>query len=206
MALRDRDFGRAGRFLGFVLIALVLLAILVPVGAFTFSVKVQGHSMEPTLEPGDRLFTNILGRGDIDRFDVIEATVDGNKVVKRVIGVPGDRIVVRQRDRKPVVLLRPAGEKAWQEVVSDAWASQYGDRVGQKCCSADGVMENRAKAFTVPDDHYWLIGDNWGGSDDSRVFGVVAADDIGAIMNRRIQPFSRMGTVDNPASLEPVDE
>ena len=200
-----RDFGPLGRILGLAVIGLVLVAILVPVGALTFSVRVEGTSMAPTLVPGDRLLVNFLGRDDVRRFDVVEVDLpDGQQIVKRVIGIPGDEIIVRNDGKQPVVLVTPAGESTQQRVDSPAWSAQWGDRAGQVCCSATGTTSTQPTALTIPADQYWVIGDNWGGSDDSRVYGLVKAEDIGAILNRRIQPFDRMGKVDNPASLVPA--
>jgi signal peptidase I len=206
MKPRNEAGSAVARFLGFTAIGLVLLAILVPVAALTFSVKVSGHSMEPTLSPGDRLLANILDRGSIERFDVVEATLPGTgeRVVKRVIGMPGDTIRVTNDGLHPTVLLKPERSDSWQELSSQTWDSQWANRAGQRCCDAQGLVSLKARAVTVPDDHYWLIGDNWGASDDSRVYGFIAADDIGATLNRRIQPFDRFGELDNPVSLAPV--
>lgn len=203
MPTRTHDHSAWWRALGFLAIGLVLLGILVPVVALTFSVKVSGHSMAPTLQPGDRLFTNILDRGSVERFDVVEATLPGTgeQVVKRVIGLPGDTIKVANDGVRPTILLKPAGASAWQEVSSPTWEDQWANRAGERCCSAEGVAADRSRAVVVPDDHFWLIGDNWGGSDDSRVYGFIAADAIGATLNRRILPLRRFGDVDNPVSL-----
>lgn len=206
MKTRTEAGSALGRFLGFAAIGLVLLAILIPVAALTFSVKVSGHSMAPTLEPGDRLIANILGRGSLERFDVVEATLPGTgeQVVKRIIGMPGDTIRVTNDGTHPTVLLKPAGSDAWQQVSSTTWDAQWANRAGQRCCDAEGLITPKARAVTVPDDHYWLIGDNWGGSDDSRVYGFISADDIGATLNRRILPLDRFGELDNPVSLTPL--
>ena len=58
-------------------------------------VKVDGHSMDPTLANGEYLL--VLKHQSIDRFDIVVATeTDGNgtskEIVKRVIGMPGDTI------------------------------------------------------------------------------------------------------------------
>ena len=58
-------------------------------------VKVDGHSMDPTLANGEYLL--VLKHQSIDRFDIVVATeTDDNgttkEIVKRVIGMPGDTI------------------------------------------------------------------------------------------------------------------
>ena len=62
-------------------------------------VKVDGHSMDPTLADGERLI--VLDHTKINRFDIVVAkeTEDGQtkEIVKRVIGMPGDTITLHQR-------------------------------------------------------------------------------------------------------------
>ena len=58
-------------------------------------VKVDGHSMDPTLANGEYLL--VLKYQSIDRFDIVVATETDNdgttkEIVKRVIGMPGDTI------------------------------------------------------------------------------------------------------------------
>ena len=59
---------------------------------FWSNVRVEGHSMDPTLADGEILF--VVKHLPIDRFDIVVAhEEDGNKdIVKRVIGMPGDTI------------------------------------------------------------------------------------------------------------------
>lgn len=56
------------------------------------NVRVEGHSMDPTLADGEILF--VVKHLPINRFDIVVAHEDdGNKdIVKRVIGMPGDTI------------------------------------------------------------------------------------------------------------------
>jgi len=72
----------------FLIIALVGLSRI-----FLWSnVRVEGHSMDPTLADGEVLF--VVKHLPIDRFDIVVAhEEEGNKdIVKRVIGMPGDTI------------------------------------------------------------------------------------------------------------------
>ena len=58
------------------------------------AVKVDGHSMDPTLAHGERLI--VFNQARIDRFDIVVAQEEENgqkkEIVKRVIGLPGDTI------------------------------------------------------------------------------------------------------------------
>lgn len=191
--------------LGWTALVAFLLALLGIVAALAFSVHVKGHSMEPTLEEGDRLLVEFWKRGDLERFDLVEARVGVAKspVVKRVVGLPGDTVSVRFEDDRPVVTVVPAGEDTAHVVVNPVWDDRVGESVAP-CCKDDGTAGTAPKPVVVPEGSYWLLGDNWGGSDDSRTYGFVAAADIGGRLNLRLQPLGRFGQVPNPARLEPV--
>lgn len=195
------------RVLAWLAIALVLLGILVPVAALAFSVRVQGDSMDPTLRDGDRLLLAFWDRDDIERFDLVDAGFGqaGIRVVKRVIAMPGDEVAVAPvTGDEPRVFLRPAGETAVYRVRNEAWTGRTGQSTNA-CCAEDGRVSEVRTWVTVPDDSYWLLGDNWGGSEDSRNFGFVAAGDISGRLNLRVRPLGDFGPVPNPARLEAVD-
>ena len=75
---------------------LFFISIIILSRLFLWSpVKVDGHSMDPTLANGEYLL--VLKHQSIDRFDIVVATeTDDNgttkEIVKRVIGMPGDTI------------------------------------------------------------------------------------------------------------------
>ncbi|MCS1352750.1 signal peptidase I [Mechercharimyces sp. CAU 1602] len=87
-----------------------LLALLVNQFGFVLSV-VNGYSMEPTLEDGDRLLVNKLAMvvdspelGDVITFE--DPGKENRYLVKRVVGLPGDRIEGKNgrvyRNNKPL--------------------------------------------------------------------------------------------------------
>lgn len=183
-------------------------AMLVVIGVLAFSVKVSGHSMEPTLADGDRLVVNPFGTDDVARFDIVESTLGDREipVVKRVIGLPGDRVQASAEGDPPVVRIKPAGEDTVYVVDNPAWSGQVGDKV-EPCCADDGTTLPRGGPawVTVPDGQLWLVGDNWGGSDDSRTFGFVAQDEVTARISFRVQPFADFGPVADDVRLVPED-
>lgn len=114
--------------------------------------------------------------------------------------MPGDTLRVDSRDGTPRVHVVPAGESTTFVVATPTWPSQVGSAL-TSCCDANGGASQRPKRTTSPADRYWIIGDNWGGSTDSRAFGFVAIDDIKATLNFRLLPSSRFGTVPRPDGL-----
>ena len=163
------------------------------VAALAFSVTVDGTSMEPTLQNGDRMFLEFWTRDEIERFDVVEADVPsevsggGTQMLKRVIGMPGDRVSVSPDAR---VLVRPAGEDETFVVENPAWSAEAGAEL---------------EWLTVPEDAYWLLGDNWGASTDSRSFGFVDADAVHGRVVFRMLPLRRNGMITRDVRLAPVE-
>lgn len=206
--LRTRRRGSAPRALGWVLVVCVLVVSLTTVAVLASSLVVDGSSMEPTLHNGDRVLVDPRsGIDDLDRFDVVHAQIGPGRVsvAKRVIGLPGDQVVVRpgSGDRGPVVWVRPKGEGAWQEVTDSAWQE---DATTRACCSDDGTISGRPRAATVPDGRVFLVGDNLGHSDDSRVFGWVPADRVTGVFVLRLRPFADVGPLPGRPRLDPAHE
>lgn len=209
MARRRREGtgGAVRQVLGWSALVAFLLALLAIVAALAFSVHVRGQSMEPTLEEGDRLLIQFWKRDDIQRFDLVQARVGVAKspVVKRVVGLPGDEVSVSFAEGRPVVAVTPVGSKTAYVVANRHWDDRVGDSTAP-CCKADGTAGTAPTAVVVPEGSYWLLGDNWGGSDDSRTYGFVEQADIGGVLDVRLQPLGSFGRVPNPARLVPVDE
>jgi len=155
---------------------------------------VPSGSMKPTILEGDRILVNKLAYdlhvplthvslhrfGDPERGDIVvfDSKLADTRLVKRVIGLPGD--TVSMRDNRLVINGVEAG---------------YSDRIRR----ADAVFEtesypgfshrieiaraggSRLSSFApvvVPEDHYLVLGDNRDNSADSRVYGFVPRGEI----------------------------
>lgn len=206
--LRTQRRGFASRALGWTLVIGVLVGCVATVAGLALSLVVDGSSMEPTLHDGDRVLVDPRSStGDLARFDVVHAEVGPSRVsvAKRVIGLPGDQVAVRPgtEDRGPVVWVRPKGGGAWQEVTNTAWQE---DAQIRACCTTEGKASGRLRAATVPEDHVFLVGDNLGHSDDSRVFGWVPEDRVAGVFVFRLQPFADIGPLPGGPRLGPAHE
>ncbi|AMQ07250.1 MULTISPECIES: signal peptidase I [Sporosarcina] len=145
------------------------LAAIIRVFLFT-PIVVDGVSMMPTLENGDRMIVNKIGYtiGEPKRFDVVVFHAPEEKdYIKRVIGLPGDE--VEYRDDVLYVNGKPFEEP---------YLDQYKSEVADSPLTEDFTLEEKIQSTTVPADHVFVMGDNRRKSKDSRHIGAVAIDEI----------------------------
>lgn len=152
-------------------------------------VKVNGPSMSPTLQNGDTMILYKLTKHirGIKRFDIVVLKSDSGKLIKRVIGLPGDTIkyeIVDNLDGSSKGVLYVNGEETEEEFLSDV-AKIKTCTFTNDICSENG--------FTVPEGEYYVMGDNRGNSKDSRMIGSIKKSDIMGTTNLIIFPFSRIG-------------
>jgi signal peptidase I len=134
----------------------VVLAIFVILFIYQ-PVKVEGTSMMPTLDDQERIFINkFVYRfhfGNIDRGDTVVFWFPGDPTksyIKRVIGMPGDRVEVV--DGKVIV--------NGQALVENYVPPEFRDQ---------SEMSERM----VPEDEFFVLGDHRSSSNDSRAWGMV---------------------------------
>lgn len=137
--------------------AAVLAAITVVLLNFvTARYMVEGSSMEPNLHTGQFLIVNRLPQhlGAIERGDVIVFRFPGNpeeNYVKRVIGLPGDEIVIENG------VVSVNNEQLEEPYLGPSGQTYYGSRY----------------SVVVPPGSYFVLGDNRTGSSDSRNWGML---------------------------------
>ena len=155
----------------------LVIGIALLIKFFVFSpIKVNGSSMEPNLKDGDIMILNEIGYrlGGVERFDIVVINTDGEKIIKRIIGLPGEQI--EYHDNKLYV----NGE----EVVENFNHGETKD-----FSLSDINLE------TIPSDHYFVVGDNRGNSKDSRIIGAIHKSKIVGKANLIIFPFDRIYSV-----------
>jgi signal peptidase I len=159
--------------------------------------------MQPTILVGDRILVNKLAydlkvpfttwhlaewsnprRGDIVVF---YSPHDGTRLVKRVVGLPGDTVEMRNEqliiNGNAVAYAALSAELAEQLPAAERPGSQFATEQlpGQKhvVMALPGLPAKRTFGpVTVPADSYFMMGDNRDNSFDSRYFGVVDRQQI----------------------------
>lgn len=182
----------------FSVIGILILAPLIAIFLTFFvfqSYVVDGPSMENTLHDQDRLIvwkaSKTLARitnntFTPDRYSIIvfkekgatgASGINEKQLVKRVIGLPGDRIVINDRS---LVIYNQENQDGF-----------YPDRDIPASARLENT-EGRAVDYTVKPGEVFVLGDNRGNSLDSRAFGPVKSEDIIGTLAVRIYPFDKI--------------
>jgi signal peptidase I len=147
---------------------------------------ISGPSMESTLVQDDRVLVNKLSyrlhdvnRGDVVVFDRITTSggvIEHDDLIKRVIGLPGEVVEIRDCD------VYIDGSHLVEPYLDPADLAQTD--LAQRCNVVDLDPQ------TVPEDMVFVMGDNRPESFDSRMFGSVEVDQIVGRAFVVIWPFS----------------
>lgn len=161
------------------------IIIFVFIRTFFFSnYIVEGESMMPTLQDGNKLVVNKLGYhiSDLNRFDVIvfHAT-EKEDFVKRIIGLPGDKIEFMD-DQLYI------NGKAFQE----PFLSEYKQESPGIKLTEDFRLEEITGESRVPDGKLFVMGDNRLGSMDSRHFGFISVNQVVGKVDLRYWPIEEL--------------
>ncbi len=146
----------------------IIVAVVAAIRTFLISpFQVEGNSMIDTLENRQYIVINKLvyfihtpERGDIVVFR--PPNTDHNKYyVKRVIGLPGDEITIRNGE----IFVRADSNGEAHKV-----EEPYLNERNQNRTYVGAAGSGDEKRYTVPEEHFFLLGDNRLGSLDSRSF------------------------------------
>lgn len=138
--------------------ALGLVGVVVAVRTFAVApMEVASHSMEPTLRVGDVVLATRFVPGELERGDLVvfDEPGSGQRALKRVVGLPGERVVIR--DSLLYVDDRAQAEPFVDHALIDGYYS---------------------RTIVVPRGHVVLLGDNRGNSVDSRDYGPVPMEAV----------------------------
>jgi len=171
-----------------VLIAAPVLAIFITIFVFQ-SYEVFGQSMETTLQNGDRLIVEKLSknwssvRGKdyapqryqvvvFDKPSAVRNSGDVDHLIKRVIGLPGERVVVRD-----------GNYTVYNQEYPEGFDPDEGQDYSRDILSTSGEVD-----ITVRENEIFVSGDNRSNSLDSRNFGAIKTSSVTGIAILRFVP------------------
>ncbi len=153
--------------------SIILAIILIRTFVIT-PVRVNGSSMYSTLKDGEIMILNKLDYKlhDIERFDIVVIKTDEKKIIKRVIGLPGETL--KYEDNTLYINDKKIDEPYLKDATEDFNITSLGyDK--------------------IPDDCYFVLGDNRDNSSDSRIIGPVKKSQITGSASLVLFPFSEAG-------------
>jgi len=148
----------------YVVITLVVLFIRMYIVS---PVRVDGNSMYPTLNNGEFLLLTKFDKS-YDRFDIVVLKYRNQKLVKRIIGLPGEH--VEYKNNKLYVNGKVIEENFKLFETKDFNITELGYDV-------------------IPDNYYFVVGDNRGASLDSRKIGLIHKKNMEGTINLSISRF-----------------
>ncbi|MBR6113033.1 MAG: signal peptidase I [Bacilli bacterium] len=148
----------------------VVIVIFLLIRAFVFiPILVHGDSMSPTLEDKNFLILNKMDH-KYDRFEIVVFDHAKQMLIKRVIGLPGETIEVKAGK------LYINGEEMDDPLAEITYDFKLND-LGYT---------------TIPEDTYFVMGDNRNNSIDSRKLGPISKDKIEGTLGFRLIPFKKV--------------
>lgn len=161
-------------FLGY-LCGMFLVTFVIGIG------NVPTNSMSPTIIGNDKLLISPIPFyfRNPERFEVVTFQSGDMTLVKRVIGMPNDVI----------------------DLV-DGQVFINGEALNESAYLSSNIQTYEIEGssirfpYVVPEESYFMLGDNRGNSSDSRLYGAVARDAIRGDVLIRIFPFNRIGKVE----------
>ncbi len=147
---------------------LIIIIILIVKFFIITPIKVNGDSMNPTLKDGDIMILNRIDYklNGLNRFDIVVLKKDGEYLIKRVIGLPGEEI--KYKNNKLYINGKYIKENYTRKVSVDI------DEV-------------------IPEGKYYVLGDNRLNSLDSEEFGPVSGSKILGKTKLTLFPFKHFG-------------
>ncbi|MDH1472556.1 signal peptidase I [Shewanella sp. GD03713] len=168
-----------------------VLVVVVVLRTFAFETyRIPSESMQPTYLIGDKvlikkfayslhepLFHRMIWKiADPQRGDVAVFRLPDNpgiNYIKRVVGTPGDTVIYKGKDLK---VLSADGQEV--KYIHDGYTTEI-DGAKPERIESFFVQDGHGKGeWSVPDDQYFVIGDNRDNSQDSRFWGFVPRENF----------------------------
>ena len=132
-------------------------------------VRVDGNSMNPTLQNGQIMILNKMDK-EYERMEIVVFDYKSDRLIKRVIGLPGETVKIEDN----TIYING-------EAIED-----YSDDVK----TADYDLD-----MIIPEGYYFVMGDNRYDSADSRILGLISKEKIKGSICFRLYPFMKIGGI-----------
>lgn len=153
---------------------IVIIILIVLIRTFIVTpVRVTGESMDETLKDGQVLILNKTVK-NYERFDIVVIKYGNEKIIKRVIGLPRERI--SYSDNKLFVNGKTVKESFNHGKTNDFSIKDVTNGENEK----------------IPDGYYLVLGDNRPNSYDSRQIGLIKKENIIGKVDLRIYPLNKI--------------
>ncbi len=166
---------------------IIAFASVLIIRMFLFApIVVDGESMMPTLEDGDRMVVNKIDYAisQPERFDVVVFHATEEKdYIKRIIGIPGDQLAYED-DQLYI------NGVAQEEPYLDGFKQQI--PFSGFPFTEDFTLEQVTRMDVIPEGHVFVLGDNRRDSTDSRLIGLVPIENITGSTQAVFWPFNEM--------------
>lgn len=133
------------------------------------------------------MFIYTLSFTTIDISNIVKK-YDSNIYVKRVIGLPGDKIRFKLNEDRIVVLINGVMEK---DIITTKYSTIEENKNNSKLISAMLLQDE----FVVKQNEYYVLGDNRIASSDSRIWGTLKKDQIIGKVVFKYWPIKSFGVV-----------
>ncbi len=152
---------------------IIIIAVVLFRSFIATPVEVEGKSMYSSLDDGEILLLKKYDK-NYKRFDVIVFKNNNDKLIKRIIGLPGEK--VEYKNNKLYINGRYIKEPFLKnnQTTYDFELKELGYK-------------------KIPKDHYFVLGDNRTNSTDSRMIGLINKNKISGKTNFIIFPFTKIG-------------
>ncbi len=173
---RSRTLKRLYDLLHDLAIAIVICVLLIAYVIQAF--RVEGMSMAPGLMDGERILVNkfIYHFGVIERGDVVVFWYPDDpevSFIKRVVALPHDRVEIVQ-----------------------GRVSVNGEPVNESYIKTENADDRNYRTREIRSGHYFVLGDNRQGSNDSRTWGFVPRRYIYGKAFLRLWPLNKVGLIE----------
>lgn len=152
---------------------IIVLAVVLIRSFIITPVRVDGPSMNTTLADGQILLLNKTIH-TYNRMDIVVFKYKNDKLIKRVIGLPGETVEIKDN----------------KLYINNNLVDDYASFVETADFKLSSIGYDK-----IPEGYYFVMGDNRYDSTDSRIIGLVSANDIEGKVTTRLFPLNVIGKI-----------